>query len=687
MDATMQDTYTPLLLIPLLPLVGAIFNGLFGHRLPRGMAGLVASLLPIIAFGVALRAFLVLLRIEDPEARHLQLTLYTWISSGVLEVPLAFRFDQLTAAMALVVTGVGSLIHVYSTGYMRDDRTPPRYFAYLNLFTFAMLTLVMADNLLVMFIGWEGVGVCSYLLIGYWYEDMDKAIAGKKAFVVNRIGDFGFLVGFFLLFWSLQAAGGEATTTFRGLEDQAGRLADQLLFAGTWAEMHVVTAVCLLFFLGACGKSAQIPLYVWLPDAMAGPTPVSALIHAATMVTAGVYMVARLSFLYDMSPVAGGVVAGVGALTAFFAATIGLFQHDIKKVLAYSTVSQLGYMFVGVGVGAYSAGIFHLVTHAFFKGLLFLGAGSVIVALHHEQDIRKMGGLLKRMPLTGWTFLAAWVAILGVPGFSGFFSKDEILWAALETGHVNLWLILLAGAGLTAFYMTRLVVLVFFGEPRLTEAEQHHLPGGRIKDPGSAITTPLIILAVLSIAGGWIGIPAALGGGSHFHHFLEPALAAGDAGAGAGHHPFIGEYAAMGITLVVVLGSAALAWWIYSTRLAAVTARSALYLSGPEAGGLAGALYRIVNRKYAVDEIYDALVVRPVRYGSRDYLWPFDKWVVDGAVNIAAEVTLVAGAILGWVQNGNVKRYLVGMAVGVALVIAFLVIAAPLIGGALNGGM
>jgi NADH-quinone oxidoreductase subunit L len=685
METTWQDTYTPLAAIPLLPLLGAIFVGLVGHKLPRGMAGLIATLMPIIAFGVGVQSFFALLSIEDPEARHLQLTAYAWITSGALQVPLAFRFDQLTAVMVLVVTGVGSLIHIYSNGYMRDDRTPPRYFAYLNLFTFAMLTLVMGDNLLVMFVGWEGVGVCSYLLIGYWYEDMDKAIAGKKAFIVNRVGDFGFLVGFFLLFWSVQAAGGEATVTFRGLEGQASLLAGQLLFEGTWAEMHVLTAVCLLFFLGACGKSAQIPLYVWLPDAMAGPTPVSALIHAATMVTAGVYMVARLSFFFDLAPAAGGVVAGVGALTALFAASIGLFQHDIKKVLAYSTVSQLGYMFVGVGVGAYSAGIFHLVTHAFFKGLLFLGAGSVIVALHHEQDIRKMGGLLKRMPITGYAFLAAWLAILGIPGFSGFFSKDEILWAALERGHVNLWVIGLAGAALTAFYMTRLVVLVFFGEPRLTEEEQHHLPGGRIKDPSWVITAPLAVLAVLSIAGGWVGIPPALGGGNQFHHFLGPVLAGGE--AEAGHDAILSEYAAMAITFVVVVGAAALAWWIYSARLAVATERSKLYLSSEDAGGFTGALYRLINRKYKVDEIYDAAIIRPVRYGSRDLLWPFDKWVVDGAVNIAADVVTVLGSILGWVQNGNVKRYLMGMAVGVALVIVFLVIAAPMIGSALHGGL
>ena len=688
-----------LLFIPLLPLIGAIINGLAGRRLPRGTVGVIASAMPIISFALAIRAFMTLLHIEDPEERVLQLTLYRWIDSGMtsepgaalsylFEVPFALRVDQLTSVMILVVTGVGSLIHIYSNGYMQDDPDYARFFAYLNLFTFAMLTLVMADSVILMFVGWEGVGLCSYLLIGFWFSDMDKAIAGKKAFVVNRIGDFGFLLGFFLLFWTLSEVG-EATTTFRGIAAQAELLRHHHIFEGSWAEMHTITAVCILFFVGACGKSAQIPLYVWLPDAMAGPTPVSALIHAATMVTAGVYMVARLNFLFDMAPLAQTVVAGVGALTAVFAASIGLFQHDIKKVLAYSTVSQLGYMFIGVGVGAYSAGVFHLMTHAFFKGLLFLGAGSVIVGMHHEQDIRKMGGLLKSMPITAWTFILAWLAIIGFPGFSGFFSKDEVLWMALNSGHSNIWLLGVFGALLTSFYMTRLVVITFFGESRLTEHEKHHLPYGRVTESPTTMTLPLILLAVLSVIGGFVGVPEALGGHNLFHHWLEPVVGGHGAGHGAEHFlsslGHSAEYVAMGVTVGGMLASVALAYYLYNPNRYAGTAEKAeLYLAG--GGGFVGELYRIINNKYYVDEIYDRTVVWLVHYGSRDALWPFDKWIIDGMVNIFAESAKAVGGILGWLQNGNVKRYLLGMAVGVILVIIFLVLAAPALASVIAGG-
>jgi NADH-quinone oxidoreductase subunit L len=684
-----MDPANPILLlfIPLLPLFGAMINGLAGHRLPRGVVGTIASALPIGSFLLAVLAYRQLVGM-DPDARALQLTVYTWIESGVFSVPFALRLDQLSCVMVLVVTGVGSLIHVYSNGYMHEDRSPARYFAYLNLFTFAMLTLVMADNLILMFVGWEGVGVCSYLLIGFWYEDMEKAIAGKKAFVVNRIGDFGFLLGFFLLFWTL-AELGTATSTFRGIEEQVHLLQNATIFTGTSWEVSTVTVVCILFFVGACGKSAQIPLYVWLPDAMAGPTPVSALIHAATMVTAGVYMVARLNFLYTMAPEAQALVAGVGALTAVFAATIGLFQHDIKKVLAYSTVSQLGYMFIGVGVGAYSAGVFHLVTHAFFKGLMFLGAGSVILGMHHQQDIRKMGGLLKLMPWTGWTFLAGWLAIIGFPGTSGFFSKDEVLWMALSKGHTNIWLLGVIGAALTSFYMTRLVVVTFFGKLRLSEEELHHLPGHRVHESPQVMTIPLFILAVLSLVAGVIGVPHLLGEPLHlhnyFHEWLAPLLNEGHGGHGASH-AILSEPAAMGIAILTMIVSSGLAVYLYSgDRLARQSEKSDLYLSGPEAGGFMGSLYRMINAKYYIDEIYDATVVRLVRYGSRDYLWPFDKWAVDRAVNIAGDVVKAIGGVLGFLQNGNVKRYLLGMAVGVALIIIFVVFAAPALASVLGG--
>jgi NADH-quinone oxidoreductase subunit L len=693
MDA---QNYVPLLFIPLLPLLGAMWNGLAGHRMPEKTVGIVASALPIVSFLIGLVAFREL-RGMPVDDRVLEFTAYSWIDSGVVQIPLAFRFDPLTAVMVLVVTGVGSLIHVYSIGYMAADHEPTRnharYFAYLNLFTFAMLMLVMANNLVVMFVGWEGVGVCSYLLIGFWYHDMDKAIAGKKAFIVNRIGDFGFLLGFFVLFWTLHSVGtatavfyettaeiGGESVRFAGLAEQM-----QLIRGATIWGMPVPAVVGVLLFVGACGKSAQLPLYVWLPDAMAGPTPVSALIHAATMVTAGVYMVARMSFLYSLpeAHVAAGVVAGVGAVTALFAATMGLFQHDIKKVLAYSTVSQLGFMFVGVGVGAYSAGIFHLMTHAFFKALLFLGAGSVIVGMHHQQDIRKMGGLLKKMPVTGWTFIAAFLAIIGFPGLSGFFSKDEILHAAHANGFMAIYVIGLAGAMCTAFYMTRLVIVTFFGELRLSEEELHHMPGHDVHESPQTMTIPLVILAILSVVGGWIGINEGFGGGNQLHHWLAPVV-----GAAAAHAPAHGEEAVAaahgmsvwlggGIAVAVAAVGAALAYSVYVMNRSAAVARSELFLSGPDTGGFAGDVYRLVNAKYKVDEIYDALIVRPIHHGSRDILWPFDKWVVDGAVNMVADVVKAVGGILGFVQNGNVKRYLVGMAFGVAVVIVVLVVLAP----------
>ena len=697
--------YYLLLFIPLLPLLGAMWNGLAGHRLPEKTVGIVASVMPILAFVIGVVAFRDL-RALDVDYRVLQYTAYSWIDSGALQIPLAFRFDPLTAVMVLVITGVGSLIHIYSIGYMETDHTPvrnhARYFAYLNLFTFAMLMLVLGNNLIVMFVGWEGVGVCSYLLIGFWYHDMDKAIAGKKAFIVNRIGDFGFLLGFFVLFWTLHDTGHasavfyEYTTSIGGQEVHFHGLAEQMhsiRHSEIWG-LPVPAVVGVLLFVGACGKSAQLPLYVWLPDAMAGPTPVSALIHAATMVTAGVYMVARMSFLYSLPEAhfAAGLVAGVGALTAVFAATMGLFQHDIKKVLAYSTVSQLGFMFIGVGVGAYSAGVFHLMTHAFFKALLFLGAGSVIVGMHHEQDIRKMGGLLKKMPITGWTFILGFLAIIGFPGFAGFFSKDEILHAAHANGFTTVYALGLFGAALTAFYMARLVFVTFFGQLRLTEDELHHLPGHDVHESPQTMTVPLVILGILSLIGGWIGINEGFGGGNQFHHWLEPVLAGGhgaaaahgEAAAEAAHHG-MSVWVGGGIAVSVAAVGVGLAYYFYMVKLSASMAKCEEYLSGDDAGGFVGSLYRLVNAKYYVDEIYDFFIVKPLRYGSRDILWPFDKWVIDGAVNMVADVVKAVAGILGFVQNGNVKRYMLGMAVGVAAVIIFLVILAPLLDSMVGG--
>ena len=498
--------------IVLSPLLGAILVALLGRTLPRKVIGTLASAAVGVSFLIGLAAFFKLKELSGhghgEETVFLADHLYRWFAVGGLNVEAAFVFDRLSAVMVLVVAGVSALIHIYSMGYMARDECYWRYFTYLNLFVFFMLLLVTADNAVAMFVGWEGVGLCSYLLIGFWFEDPEKAYAGKKAFVVNRIGDFGFLLGIILIFWSL------GTVNFNEIAQQAPLL---LTGGGTLA-----TAICLLLFLGATGKSAQIPLYVWLPDAMAGPTPVSALIHAATMVTAGVYMIVRLNVLYLLAPAAMCVVAVVGAATAIYAASIGLMQNDIKKVLAYSTVSQLGYMFLAVGVGAFSAGIFHLVTHAFFKALLFLGSGSVIHAMSNKQDIREMGGLKKQMPVTYWTFLFATLAIAGIPPFSGFFSKDEILWKAFSSpqGHWTLWLIGFVAAGLTAFYMFRLVFLTFHGECRADEETKHH-----IHESPSLMTVPLIVLGVLSVIGGFAGIPEALWGGNHFHHWLAPCWA------------------------------------------------------------------------------------------------------------------------------------------------------------------
>src|SRR5512147_2853549 len=510
-----------LLPIVVLPLIGFVINGLLGNRLGKHFVSLVACGLPIAAFAIAVRATMELMSTGAPLVQ----TVFTWAQFADRSFEIAFYFDRLTAVMALIVTGVGSLIHVYSTGYMHEDKSYARYFAYLNLFLFFMLMLVLGRSLLVLFVGWEGVGLASYLLIGFWFEDPEKAAAGKKAFITNRVGDAGFLIGMFLLYRAL------------------GTLQMDQINAAFLAGPVAVSAslVGLFLFIGATGKSAQIPLHVWLPDAMAGPTPVSALIHAATMVTAGVYLVARTNVLFALAPVSSTVVAGIGALTALFAATIGLRQYDIKKVLAYSTVSQLGYMFLGVGTGAITAGIFHLVTHAFFKALLFLGSGSVIYAMHHAyhathshedaQDMRNMGGLMKYLPVTGFLMILATLAIAGIPPFSGFFSKDEILAFAFGRGEHEpafrvFWAMGATAALLTAFYMARLIAMTFFGENRTGEREREHL-----HEAPWIMTGPLVILGLLTVFGGWLNLPEfahGLGRPEGLHHWLEPVLAAGD---------------------------------------------------------------------------------------------------------------------------------------------------------------
>ncbi len=636
-------------LIPLFPLLGLLINLLTGWKEAGRRPGVIASAAVGLSFAVAVALFFELLRLP-PAARLVEVHLFSWLSAAAAGAEIGFQLDPLSMVMILVVTGVSFIIHIYAIGYMQGDRSFNRFFIFLNLFVFAMLILVTANNFLMMFIGWEGVGLCSYLLIGFWYEEETNAYAGRKAFIVNRIGDFGFLLALFLIYGAFR------TLDFTEVFARAASLpmGDGLL-----------TAIALLLFVGAAGKSAQLPLYVWLPDAMAGPTPVSALIHAATMVTAGVYMVARANILYTLAPSAALVVAVVGALTALFAATIGMTQFDIKRVLAYSTISQLGYMFIGVGVGAFAAGIFHLMTHAFFKALLFMAAGSVMHALSNQTDMRRMGGLREKMPRTFWTMLLGTLAITGIPGFAGFFSKDEILWQAWSGVHGSpwLWLIGALAAALTTFYMFRLIFMTFFGNLRADEQTAHHLH----ESPG-VMTWPLIMLAVLSVAGGWIGIPAVLGGGNHFAHFLDPVFAASTALAGggeAGHqeasHSL--ELLLMGVVLLAVLGSLWLAWRFYGRR-SDLPERSARKL---------GAAYRLVFNKYYVDECYDAIIARPLRWLSETALWRFiDTRLIDGAINGSAALVGAGSRVMSRSQSGRVQHYALFFVFGVIALLFYL---------------
>lgn len=624
--------------IPALPAIGVLFHILLGPRVGKAAVSFVAPGVVGAAFAVSLVAFAHIW--SGPPGLVLHQVLWSWLPVGALDVAFALRVDALTAVMILVVTGVGFLIHVYSVGYMHGDPGYVRYFAYLNLFTVAMLLLVMADNLLLLFVGWEGVGLCSYLLIGFWYDNEANASAGKKAFIVNRVGDAAFLVGMFLLFWNL----GEGSHTFSVSEiaERAQHLSPA-----------VVTAVTLLLFIGATGKSAQLPLYVWLPDAMAGPTPVSALIHAATMVTAGVYMIARLHALYVLAPISLAVVATVGAVTAVFAATIGLVQTDIKKILAYSTISQLGYMFLAVGVGAFSAGIFHLVTHAFFKALLFLGSGSVIHAMGGEQDIRKMGGLRRYMPVTYATFLVGTLAIAGVPGFAGFFSKDMIL-ARAFAGAPALWGLAVAGAVLTAFYMFRLFFLVFLGECRANAETRAH-----IHESPRTMTIPLIVLAVLSVIGGYVGLPEFLAWGDRFGAFLAPIV--GSVGHAHHHVELTQELVLMGVSVFAAFGG--------------IVVAHRFYVANPELPEQLAArwraFYRLLWNKYYVDELYEVLFVRPVIRAAH-LLWrQFDLAVVDGAVNGAGEVVEETGRWLRRWQSGNVQHYALSLLLGTLLLLGY----------------
>jgi len=626
---------------------------------------LAKALLPLwppvcLSFLISIRGFAALLALE-PERRFLIDRVYSWVAIGSLQVDVAFWLDPLSAVMVLVVTGIGGLIHFYSIGYMHDDDSYWRYFAFLNLFTFSMLLLVLGDSLLLMFVGWEGVGLCSYALIGFWYRDHANTRAGNKAFIVNRVGDFGFLLGIFLIFWSLFEAG-HGTVVFREIREYAPLLAQKEIWG-----MGVATLATLFLFVGATGKSAQIPLYVWLPDAMQGPTPVSALIHAATMVTAGVYMIARLNFLFSMAPLTLEVIAVIGAATALFAATIALTQNDIKRVLAYSTISQLGYMFLAAGVGAYGAAVFHLVTHAFFKACLFLGSGSVIHALSGEQDMRNMGGLRAYMPTTFWTFAVSVLAISGAPLTAGFFSKDEILWQAFSSTHgsVSLWAVGILTAGLTAFYMFRQLFMVFFGECRADPHARSHL-----HESPRVMTLPLVVLAVGALLVGWIGLPAIFGG-SLFEHWLEPVAA----GHGEGHHGSAAlEWGLMIFSVAVATGGFFFAYLLYFRRSISPDRFSSF------AGGLP---YRVLYNKYYVDEIYAFVFIRGTlllaRMGAAfdryiiDFIvdgsartttfvsWLnglFDNYVIDGIVNLVANVTFAFGNRLRKVQTGNINSYL-----------------------------
>ncbi len=662
-----HTTETLLRWIVLVPLLGAAVGGLLNRRLPKKLAGLLACGAVGVSFALSVTVFLRLTRLPAAE-RFVSDTLTTWIGFGNLQIDLGFSMDPLSGVMALVVTGVGFLIHIYSLGYMAHDEGFSRFFAYLNLFIFAMMTLVLGENLLMLFVGWEGVGLCSYLLISFWFNDEANAAAGKKAFIVNRIGDFGFLLGLFLIGVTLlpHLGAGEGVFSFRVLQHHAGVLAP------------VATAICLLLFLGATGKSAQIPLHIWLPDAMAGPTPVSALIHAATMVTAGVYMVARMNFLFVLSPTAMHVVAVVGVVTAIFASTIALTQNDIKKVLAYSTVSQLGYMMLACGVGAFGVAIFHVMTHAFFKALLFLGSGSVIHAMSNEQDMRIMGGLKNKLPVTYWTFFVGTLAIAGVFPLAGFFSKDEILWKAFssELGGVLPWALGFLAAGLTAFYMMRLVVLTFYGENRASSEVKSH-----IHESPATMTMPLVVLAVLSIVGGWIGWPHFMGGGAWFEQWLEPVFAGGQGvheavahGAGHAAGPAASHAMAHDTTMEWILAGASLAWGLLGLGLGYFVYMKKISIATSLRKMAGGFPHKVLLNKYYVDEAYEGTFIRPGYLLSKKVLWKIvDAGMIDGLlVNGSALTVAITGSMLRLFQNGMVRFYAWSFTIGVTVFVLYL---------------
>jgi NADH-quinone oxidoreductase subunit L len=620
--------------IPLLPLAGALINAIWG-RVLKEKTGIVANTTVFISFVLSVNAFLLVRQgiIFDGN-------LFDWIVAGSFKATFGVLIDPLSVVMMMVVTGVGFLIHLYSIGYMHGDPGVARYFSYLNLFIFSMLMLVMGNNLILLYLGWEGVGLCSYLLIGFWYHKPSAAKAGFKAFITNRIGDFGFAIGIFLIFSTI------GTITYSEIFQNT----ETLVSAG------VITAVTLLLFVGAVGKSAQFPLYVWLPDAMEGPTPVSALIHAATMVTAGVYMVARFNLLFSLSKVTMAVVVIIGTFTALFAATMALVNNDIKRVLAYSTISQLGYMFIGVGVGAYAAGVFHLMTHAFFKALLFLSAGSVMHALSNQTDIQKMGGLYKKIKITSITFILAWLAISGIPPFSGFFSKDEIL-AYAYAYHPAVWLFGAIGALLTAFYMSRLVFMTFFGQSRVEAKIEHH-----IHESPPVMTVPLMILAGLAVVGGLVGIPEIFGVTNFFHHFLEPVFKSATENLHAAHLSHSLEIILMSISVLIALLGIFFAYLMYLKKTINPDSLAAKF-SG---------LYKLLYNKYYVDEIYQATIINPL-LGFCKWLWEFiDTKIIDGFVNNAGKIAILISHLTRRIQSGYVQNYAAALVLGVLVILAYL---------------
>jgi NADH-quinone oxidoreductase subunit L len=626
-------------LVPLFPLLGFIITGLFGKSLSKTAAGIIASGAILLSFVVSLLLFFQLNNAGNDVSHTVKL--FDWISAGKFNADLALLIDPLSSVFLLIITGVGFLIHIYSTGYMHHDEGHNKFFSYLNLFVFFMLLLVLGSNYLVMFVGWEGVGLCSYLLIGFWFKNTSYNNAAKKAFIMNRIGDLGFLLGIFLIYVTF------GSVSYSEVFNQAKFYT---------ADEPVLVAITLLLFIGAMGKSAQLPLYTWLPDAMAGPTPVSALIHAATMVTAGIYMIARSNILYTLAPSSLHVVALIGVITAVFAATIGLLQNDIKKVLAYSTVSQLGYMFLALGIGAYTSAVFHVITHAFFKALLFLGAGSVIHAMGGEQDIRKMGGLKAHLPVTFATFLIGTIAIAGIPPFAGFFSKDEILAHAFAHNKI-FWLLGVGGSVLTAFYMFRLLFLTFYGKFRGTHHQEEHL-----HESPKSITVPLTVLAALSVIGGFIGLPEAFHAKHVLKSFLSPVFADSDLRMLPAEISHSTEYALMALAIVIVTVVVLLARNKYVSK-------SEL----PAADGAAlSPVSKLIANKYYVDEVYDLLIVKPLHWLSGVFYRVMDIQVVDGFVNFLGRGVVWSSNNLRLAQTGKIGYYVFVMVLSLALLLLYI---------------